>query len=178
MRQIGGYLIASVSLQPITMRIGARTRIVPDRRLFQFLQAQVPLPVAVQISQFGAWPGGALTAGRPRQRGPRGRPGRRAWRIVLTPSSPFRRSDAGALRLFAACAGAWPRRCGPVFSAGQTRLSGPAARAASRYCAARVWLDGLCRDRAQPPGQLPRAADGAGCCRYSTQRQQARRPAW
>jgi site-specific DNA recombinase len=63
-------------------------------------------------------------------------------------------------------------------SAPGNRLSGPAARATSRYSGARAWSDGPCRGRGQPPRQPPRGAEGEGCCRYSTRRQQMRRHAW
>jgi len=59
-------------------------------------------------------------------------------------------------------------------SAPGNRLSGPTARAASRYSGARAWSDGPRRDPGQPPGQPPRGAEGEGCCRCSMQRQRMR----
>jgi len=52
-----------------------------------------------------------------------------------------------------------------------------AARATSRCSGARAWSGGPCRGRGQPPRRSPRGAEGEGCCRYSTRRQQVRRRA-
>ena len=53
-----------------------------------------------------------------------------------------------------------PARQSGLRIAPRNRLSGPAARATSRYSGARAWWDGPCRGRGQPPRQPPRGARG------------------
>jgi sulfonate transport system ATP-binding protein len=66
----------------------------------------------------------------------------------------------------------------PAGSAPGNWLSGPTARATSRYSGARAWSDGPCRGRGQPPRQPPRGPEGEGYCRCNTRRQQVRWHAW
>ena len=107
-----------------------------------------------------------------------------AWCLVpgawCSPREPVVRRARGraASRTGAAISRLLLSTCSPgsldLRSAPANRLSGPGARAASRYSGARAWSDGPRRGPGPPPGQPPRGAEEEDCCRCSTRRRQVR----